>query len=59
MYDGLTVSDNGTGFSNIHMVYDTKKSGILIVNGMVEELEGSLEVKNNGGACVEIIFRLK
>lgn len=53
----LKVSDNGIGFNTEKLGNKTKSLGLNLVNGLVRQLEGSIEWQNIGqGAVVAIHF---
>jgi PAS domain S-box-containing protein len=53
----LTVSDNGIGFPGNMNVQNTETFGLRLVHGLVEQLEGTVEIKNNGGTESIIGFK--
>jgi PAS domain S-box-containing protein len=53
----LTVKDNGMGLSNGFDLENTSSLGLLLVNSLVNQLEGKIQVKVNGGTIVKIGFK--
>ena len=52
----LTVKDNGIGLPEGFKFIETNSLGILLINTLVNQLEGKLDVEVNGGTCVTITF---
>ena len=52
----LTVKDNGTGLPEGFKFEETSTLGILLINSLVNQLEGKLDVEVNGGTIVVIDF---
>ena len=53
----LTVSDNGIGLPE-HLLHEKSNSlGLLLVDMLVNQLEGELKVYNSNGTTFEIIFK--
>jgi len=50
----LTVSDNGVGFPEDVDYRDTKSLGLQLVNTLVQQLEGTLELDTHGGTRFRI-----
>lgn len=53
----LSVSDNGIGLPKDFNINKVESLGLQLVTTLVEQLDGRLEVKNEGGASFRIIFR--
>jgi PAS domain S-box-containing protein len=53
----LTVEDNGIGLPGGFKFEETSSLGILLINSLVNQLEGELDVEVNGGTLVIINFR--
>ena len=51
----LIVSDNGLGFPENVDFTNTDSLGLQLVNTLVEQLEGTIELERNG----ETVFRIK
>lgn len=52
----LIVSDNGIGLPKNLDLNKTKTLGLQLVNNLVEQLEGSVEIDSNGGTEFRITF---
>ena len=52
----LTVSDNGVGFPRGLDFRDTQSLGLQLVNTLVEQLEGSIDLDNGKGTVFRIEF---
>ena len=52
----LTVSDNGMGFPRGLDFRNTQSLGLQLVNTLVEQLEGTIELDNDNGTTFEIRF---
>lgn len=52
----LIVSDNGIGLPKNLDLQKTKTLGLQLVNNLVEQLEGSVEIDSNGGTKFKITF---
>ncbi|WP_440944806.1 PAS domain-containing protein [Methanosarcina sp. T3] len=52
----LVVSDNGSGFPENIDFKDTDSLGLQLVNTLVEQLEGTIEMEKNGGTTFRISF---
>jgi two-component sensor histidine kinase len=50
------VSDNGVGFPEDLDFRDTGSLGLQLVNTLVEQLEGTIELDRSGGTEFEITF---
>jgi len=53
----LTVSDNGVGLPDNFDFVKSETLGLLLVNNLVEQLEGTIKLVKNGGTAFEIIFK--
>lgn len=53
----LTVADNGKGFPERVDFQNTDSLGLQIVNVLVEQIEGCIELKRNNGTEFSICFR--
>lgn len=53
----LVVSDNGNGLDPLFDVKNAKSLGLRLVNRLVKQLHGTLELTNGQGARFEIIFK--
>ena len=52
----LTVSDNGTGFPEGIDFKNTKTLGLQLVNTLVKQLSGSIDIYSSSGTSFKIIF---
>ncbi|MCO5383356.1 MAG: hypothetical protein NHB15_15810 [Methanosarcina barkeri] len=52
----LTVADNGQGFPEEVDFQNTKSLGLQIVNILVEQIEGYIELKRDNGTAFCICF---
>ena len=52
----LTVADNGVGFPESFELEYAETSGLRLVNKLVKQLNGEIELNTNGGAEFKIIF---
>jgi len=52
----LVVGDNGVGFSPDLDFRNTSSLGLQLVNTLVEQLEGTIELENSGGTAFQITF---
>jgi len=52
----LTVSDNGVGMLDDLDFRNTKSLGLQLVNTLVEQLEGTIDLDRNGGTAFKIKF---
>ena len=52
----LTVKDNGIGLPEGFKFIETNSLGILLINSLVNQLEGKLDVEVNDGTLVTITF---
>lgn len=52
----LTVSDNGVGLPKDLDFRNTESLGLQLVNTLVGQLDGSIELDSDGGTAFEIIF---
>ncbi|MEZ5197252.1 MAG: sensor histidine kinase [Bacteroidales bacterium] len=50
----LSISDNGPGFSDGFKIQNIESYGLKLVNGLVQQLNGQIELANNNGANVNI-----
>lgn len=53
----LVVSDNGPGLKNDFNYKKTKSLGLRLVNRLVRQLQGTLNLNNTKGANFEILFK--
>ena len=53
---GLMVSDNGVGYPKDTDLRNTPSLGLRLVNILVKQLEGSINIDNVGGSTFEILF---
>jgi two-component sensor histidine kinase len=53
----LIIEDNGPGLSNIIDIKKTKSLGLRLVNRLVKQLHGTLNLTNENGARFEILFK--
>lgn len=53
----LKVKDDGIGFTDVNLFYESESLGINLVTTLVEQLEGKLEVKSDCGTEVKITFK--
>jgi PAS domain S-box-containing protein len=56
-YFKLTVSDNGIGLPEDLDFENSQTLGLLLVNNLVEQLEGTIRLIKNDGTIFEIIFK--
>jgi two-component sensor histidine kinase len=52
----VSICDDGVGLPADFTMNSTQSMGSQIVNILVEQIEASLEVTGNGGACFRILF---
>jgi len=52
----LKVEDKGNGFQNDFDINKVSSYGLKLVNGLVQQLGGTVKFFNNGGANVEIVL---
>ncbi len=52
----LVVSDNGVGFPPDVDIHNTQSLGLQLVNGLVKQLNGAMQLYHNGGTQVRITF---
>ena len=52
----LIISDNGSGLNNNIDFQNSESLGLQLVNTLVDQIEGTLEVKNNNGTKILIQF---
>jgi PAS domain S-box-containing protein len=52
----LMISDNGVGFPGDLDFRDTQSLGLQLVNTLVEQIEGTIELDRSGGTAFEIRF---
>lgn len=52
----LTVADNGIGLPKDFDFQNTKTLGLQLVNGLVSQLDGTIEIYKSSGTKFEIIF---
>jgi two-component sensor histidine kinase/DNA-binding response OmpR family regulator len=52
----LVVSDNGVGFSSDLDFRNTSSLGLQLVNTLVEQLDGSIELNDSSGTAFQITF---
>lgn len=52
----LTVADNGVGFPPDLNFRNATSFGMQLVNTLVEQLEGKIELRHNRGAVVILTF---
>lgn len=53
----LIVKDDGIGFTNPKVLYESKSFGMNLIATLVEQLEGTLEAKSCHGTEITIIFK--
>ena len=52
----LTVADNGTGFPEGIDFKNTKTLGLQLVNTLVKQLSGSIDICSSSGTSFKIVF---
>jgi two-component sensor histidine kinase len=52
----LVVSDNGVGFPHEIDFRHTKSMGLQLVNDLVKQLQGSIDLDQSGGTSFMIVF---
>ena len=52
----LTIADNGTGMSEDLILESSKTLGLQLVNSLINQLDGKLEVETSHGTKFKIIF---
>ena len=52
----LTVRDNGVGFPAEINFRNTSSLGLRLVNSLVDQLDGEIEMSIDGGTCFAIVF---
>lgn len=55
----LTVADNGVGFPDDIDFKTTKTLGMQLVVSLTEQLDGEIELTNEGGSSFKIVFPIK
>lgn len=53
----LTVSDNGTGLPPQLNIQNTETLGLMLVNSLVGQLEGNMDINREGGTTFNITFK--
>jgi two-component sensor histidine kinase len=53
----LSVSDNGIGLPEDFNFTNTDSLGLLLINNLVKQLDGTIELDKNGGTTFKIIFK--
>ncbi len=53
----LTIADNGTGISEELVLESSKTLGLQLVNSLIKQLDGKLEVDTSNGTKFKIIFQ--
>ncbi|WP_406657817.1 CHASE4 domain-containing protein [Methanolobus sp. ZRKC2] len=53
----LKISDNGIGFPEDMDFRETDSLGLQLVNSLVEQIEGTIELDRNNGTAFKIIFK--
>jgi PAS domain S-box-containing protein len=53
----LSVSDNGIGLPEDFNFTNTDSLGLLMINNLVKQLDGTIELDKNGGTTFKIIFK--
>jgi two-component sensor histidine kinase len=53
----LVVSDNGLGFPENINFRNTSSLGLQLVNILVEQLEGTIELEEGGGTAFKLLFK--
>jgi len=53
----LSIADNGIGFPEDLDFRNTDSLGLQLVNSLVEQIEGHLELKTNNGTEFDISFK--
>ncbi len=53
----LIVSDNGLGFPENFDFRNTRSLGLQLVNILVEQLEGTIELERDAGTVFKILFK--
>ncbi|MGB9201302.1 sensor histidine kinase [Methanobacterium sp.] len=53
----LNVSDNGVGFPDNIDYKNTESLGLQLVNSLVNQIDGTIELNNKDGSNFKIIFR--
>lgn len=53
----LKISDNGKGFSKDFDFRTTETLGLQLVNSLVQQLDGKIEIDNTNGVGFKITFR--
>ena len=54
----ISICDDGIGLPEDFTMSTTQSMGSQIVGILVEQIEASLEVSNNGGACFRVLFSI-
>ena len=52
----LEVSDNGRGLTGQFSVSQNNSFGMILMNGMAEDLEGNFTIKSEGGTTITVSF---
>ncbi len=58
MYLVIVVSDTGEGFPKGFDIKETDSFGFYLLDNIVSQHEGELNISNNGGACVEARLKI-
>ncbi|WP_439130770.1 sensor histidine kinase [Polaribacter sp.] len=53
----LIFKDNGPGFMNNFRIQDTKSAGLKLVERLVKQLQGSMQITNQSGVRFQILFK--
>ncbi|MCK4695528.1 MAG: sensor histidine kinase, partial [Candidatus Cloacimonetes bacterium] len=53
----LTVKDNGIGISEKNNLKEPQTLGLLLVNSLIAQLRGTLELEKIQGTCFKITFK--
>lgn len=54
----LAIGDDGVGFPKDFSIEDSETLGIQLIDSLVDQLDGSLEIKNENGVKFKIVFPL-
>lgn len=52
----INYSDNGPGYASTSLDMDTNSSGFYLIKSMVRQMQGHIELHNDSGAHVTIVF---
>ncbi|MDO5988663.1 tetratricopeptide repeat protein [Flavivirga amylovorans] len=54
----LKIQDTGVGFPNGFNVHEAKSLGIMLIRGLTKQINGTVKITSNSGACYNIVFNV-